>query len=407
MLERNCQEVALRQNLIEAGERFTLTRDQDRATHDLNDMLSRGRRRLLMVAPTGAGKTEVLLRVAVDRHLNTGRATVIIAPTRDLSRQHFQYFTDRLESTGVRVAEIHSGVPPTCRQRDFDEARRGSIGVVVGSAMLLHKSYYRSLLEDAGLVVIDDANAFDERQDLAHLRGVSSPCLFASATPKAVGRFLELEGAYANQVEIKTMPFASPATEVHRVEAAFSENVFSQLDRTLEFMRKHLERESRVYVISRTRAKVAPISLYLEDRLGIPAAMLHGEMADTKEHRSRRRSHTSVWSKVPETRTEMMKRFRHNLPSIMVATNLVGSGLDIPMADLIVITDADHFSESEMEQLIGRVGRRERESDAVLVIGTVVNREATSSVRGRSTVVNGRVVTSFGSIGRRGRGRRH
>lgn len=405
-LERNCQYVALEQNLIEQGERFELTRDQEKSTSDLVQMLKHKTRRMLLVAPTGAGKTEVLLRVALDQHLATGHATVIIAPTRDLSRQHFQYFTDRLDGTGIEVVEIHSGVPPSKRLRDLDDAIHGRIGIAVGSAMLLHKSNYRQLLGAAGLVVIDDANAFDERQDLSHLRGLERPCMFSSATPKAIGRFLDMEGAWANRVEIKTMPFASPQTDVHRVEAAFGENVFSQLDRSVDFIRKHLERDSRVYVISRTRVKVAPIALYLEDRLGIAVAMLHGEMADTKEHRSRRRGSTSVWSKVPETRTDMMKRFRHNLPSILVATNLVGSGLDIPMADLIVISDADHFSESEMEQLIGRVGRRERESDAVLITGTVVSRDGIPMVRGKSTVVKGRVVTSFGSLGRGRRGRR-
>lgn len=405
-IEYNCQETALEQNLIEVGERFTLTPDQGRAIDDLIELLENRKRRMLLVAPTGAGKTEVMMRVAIDQHIATNRATVIIAPTRDLSRQHFQYLSDRLRDTGIDVVEIHSGVPPGQRQRDLDDAVAGRVGVVVGSAMLMHKSGFRELLNTAGMVIIDDANAFDERQDLSRLRGLERPCLFLTATPKAIGRFLELEGAYDNKVEIKTMPFASPKTEVHRVEASFGENVYSQLDRTLDMIQKHLDLESRVYVISRTRVKVAPIALYLEDRLGIPAAQLHGEMADTKEHKKRQRGTSSVWSSVPETRTEMMRRFKQNLPSILVATNLVGSGLDVPMADLIVITDADHFSESEMEQLIGRVGRRERASDAVLLTGTVVNREATTTVRGKSQVVNGRVVTSFGSLGRGRRGRR-
>lgn len=65
-----------------------------------------------------------------------------------------------------------------------------------------------------------------------------------------------------------------------------------------------------------------------------------------------------------------MKPFRQNAPAVLVATNLVGSGLDVQMADLVVITDADHFGVAEIEQLLGRVGRRERSSDAFLVRGT-------------------------------------
>ncbi len=55
---------------------------------------------------------------------------------------------------------------------------------------------------------------------------------------------------------------------------------------------------------------------------------------------------------------------------MLAATNLVGSGLDIPAADLIVVTDSDAFGEAEIEQLIGRVGRREHPRDAVLITET-------------------------------------
>jgi superfamily II DNA or RNA helicase len=88
-------------------------------------------------------------------------------------------------------------------------------------------------------------------------------------------------------------------------------------------------------------------------------------MADSAEHgkRSRRRG-VSVYGGT--TRVEEMRAFTEKAPSILAATNLVGSGLDIPAADLIVVTDSDAFGESEIEQLIGRVGRREHPSDAVL-----------------------------------------
>jgi RecG-like helicase len=44
---------------------------------------------------------------------------------------------------------------------------------------------------------------------------------------------------------------------------------------------------------------------------------------------------------------------------------------------LVVITDADSFGEAELEQLIGRVGRRNRPSDALLITGTIREKRAT------------------------------
>ena len=85
------------------------------------------------------------------------------------------------------------------------------------------------------------------------------------------------------------------------------------------------------------------------------------------------------------TRVAEMAAFTEKAPSILAATNLIGSGLDIPAADLIIITDSDAFGESEIEQLIGRVGRRERPSDAVLLVETTFEKNPSRAMgRGRA-----------------------
>jgi ATP-dependent DNA helicase RecG len=100
--------------------------------------------------------------------------------------------------------------------------------------------------------------------------------------------------------------------------------------------------------------------------------MLHGEMVDTKEQAQRLRKFKDY--RPEKTRVAMLEKFRQTLPAILVGTNLVGAGLDIPNADLIVVTDADGFGPAELEQLIGRVGRRGRPSEAYLVHGTLQKR---------------------------------
>jgi RecG-like helicase len=98
---------------------------------------------------------------------------------------------------------------------------------------------------------------------------------------------------------------------------------------------------------------------------------------------------------VTEDRVSMMKQFRENSPAILVATNLVGSGLDVPLADMVLVTDADHFGEAEIEQLLGRVGRRERASDAVLIKGTTATIPRTLQVRATTRIRKGKVVQTF------------
>jgi superfamily II DNA/RNA helicase len=160
-----------------------------------------------------------------------------------------------------------------------------------------------------------------------------------------------------------------------------------QLAHADALIRDHLERKSRIFVIARTRGDVPKLAARLEALYGIPVQQLRGDMADSAEHKKRhRRSGVSVYG--ASTRVEEMAAFREGAPAILAATNLVGSGLDIPAADLIVVTDSDAFGESEIEQLIGRVGRRERPSDAVLVVETTFEKNPS-----RAMSASGRAMT--------------
>lgn len=405
-ISENSQRVAEAGELVLPGEKFTLTQDQQAAIADLNKKFKkRGQQRVLLKAPTGAGKTEVFLRVSVEQALDKDSHVVLLIPTRDLARQQATYFEDRLEGTDLGVAQLHGGIPPRKRRTIMEEVQAGSDKFVVGSAMLLQHRKYRSLLESAALIVVDDVNAFDEDEDLQHLKGLPAPILFTTATPDAVARFLKKEGAYDNRFEMKQMPFDSPPTEVHEIRASWNENIFSQLDMGMEIMKRHLEEGSRIFVISRTRARVPVIGQYMSDRCdGVSVSILHGEMADSSEHRKRMRGRGK---KIKEDRVTMMNQFRNNKPAILVATNLVGSGLDVPMADMVLVTDSDHFGEAEIEQLLGRVGRRERGSDAVLIKGTTGSPlSGDIKIKANTRVRKGKVVHTFQAMPR-GRRRRN
>lgn len=393
-IEENSQTVAERNELVQPGETFSLTDDQQDAIKWLNKNIDEAKRtdRFLLKAPTGAGKTEVFFRVSIAQAVEKGNVVIVLIPTRDLARQQADYFHTRLEGTELEVAQLHGGIPPRKRGGVIDRVESGEVRFVVGSAMLLQHRKYRKTLESAALIVVDDVNAFDEEEDLQHLRGLKTPVLYTTATPSAVERFLKGEKVFDNMFEMKQMPFDSPDTEVHDVKASWNENIFTQIDLGKDVLKKHLDGGSRVFIISKTRARVPVIAQYVKDRYEVPVSILHGDMADSKEHSRRMRSKV----KVVEDRITMMKQFRDAKPAILVATNLVGSGLDVPMADMVLVTDADHFGEAEIEQLMGRVGRRERGSDAVLIRGTTGSPiKAGIKVKATTRVRKGGVVTTY------------
>ncbi len=361
--------VAVAHELVQPGESFTLTDDQSKAVADISARLAAGQLEFLLKAPTGSGKTEVMFRVAVAEALRSGGYVCIVAPTRDLVRQDCTYLRDRLEGTGLGVGEVHGGISPGERRTILDGLQSGAIRFVVGSAMMIANAPLWDILDRSALTIIDDVNAFDEREHLRLLEDLDCPLLFASATPQELQRFLERVGAFANTISMRAMPFDNPPTKVHKIAGVWGEPAAEQLAHADALIRDHLERKSRIFVIARTRGDVPKLATRLEATYKLPVQQLRGDMADSAEHKKRnRRSGVTVYG--TSTRVEEMAAFRDGAPAILAATNLVGSGLDIPAADLIVITDSDAFGESEVEQLIGRVGRRSRESDAVLLVET-------------------------------------
>lgn len=380
-INANCQAVAGAHELIQPGERFALTDDQRTSVAEIIAALDAGELEFLLQAPTGSGKTEVMLRVAVDTVLAGDGYICILAPTRDLIRQHVTYFTERLAGTGLGVGQMHGGASPGERRACEEGILDGSVRFVVGSAMMLTSDRTWEMLDQSDLLVIDDVNAFDEREHLRELENIDAPMIFATATPNELRRFLSGVGAMNHIVRMRKMPFNVLPTKVHKVEGVWGEPPAEQLSRADELIRDHLTRGSRIFVIGRTRSDVPRLASRLQDIYGIDVQQLRGDMADTNEHGRRNRKRGLRVNDVG-TRVEMMQAFRNRAPSILAATNLIGSGIDIPAADLIVITDADAFGESETEQLIGRVGRRERPSDAVMITGTTFEKNPSRAAGG-------------------------
>jgi RecG-like helicase len=401
-IDKNCQRVALMHELIQPGEQFTLTDGQQEAIEKLTRLLDDGKFEFLLKAPTGSGKTEVMLRVAVDTILATGGYITILAPTRDLIRQHVTYFSERLEGTGIGVGQIHGGASPGERRTVEAGVESGAISVVVGSAMMLTIDRHWEILDKSDLLIVDDVNAFDEREHLRLLQDLDCPMLFATATPDELRRFLDRIGAMDNVVAMKGMPFDVLPTKVHKVEGVWGEPPAEQLTRAGDLIKDHLARGSRIFVIGRTRGDVPRLAERLENTYDIDVEQLRGDMADTEEQ-GRRHRRKGVRVNEVGTRIEMMNTFRGKAPAVLAATNLIGSGIDIPAADLIVITDSDAFGESEIEQLIGRVGRRERPSDAVLLTGTTFEKNpsrAMASPKAKSFMPRGTRARQF-NYGRR------
>ena len=77
----------------------------------------------------------------------------------------------------------------------------------------------------------------------------------------------------------------------------------------------------------------------------------------------------------------MMLRFINHESDVLLATTIVENGLDIPLANTIIINHADRYGLADLYQLRGRVGRSNRRAYAFLLIPE--DRELSETARKR------------------------
>ena len=76
-----------------------------------------------------------------------------------------------------------------------------------------------------------------------------------------------------------------------------------------------------------------------------------------------------------------MRAFAEGALHLLVATTVIGVGVDVPNASLMVIEHAERFGLAQLHQLRGRVGRGARESSCILIYGQPLSPTAKERLR--------------------------
>ena len=155
---------------------------------------------LLLEGVTGSGKTEVYLEAIADC-IARGRQALVLVPEIGLTPQMLRRFRARL---GVPVHAMHSGLADGERARAWAAMARGEAQVLVGT-----RSAVFTPLPEPGLIVVDEEHDASYKQqdgiryharDLALVRGkaLEIPVLLGSATPSLESLHHAIAGRYAH-----------------------------------------------------------------------------------------------------------------------------------------------------------------------------------------------------------------
>ena len=318
---------------------FTETDDQTRAIDETMADLASGRPMdRLVCGDVGFGKTEVALRAAFAAVMS-GLQVAVVVPTTLLARQHFQTFRERFSGFPVRIGQLSRLVAAGDATRVRKDLEAGTLDIVVGTHALLGKSVQFQAL---GLVVVDEEQHFGvaQKERLKELRA-DVHVLTLTATP--IPRTLQMALAGVRDLSLIATPPVDRLA-VRTFVLPYDPMVVE------EAIRRELLRGGQVFWVC---PRIRDLDLLAERvaRLapGVRYAIAHGQMAAADLER-------------------VMARFYDGEVRILLSTNIIESGLDIPTVNTIVLHRADRFGLAQLYQLRGRVGRSKTRAYAYLTL---------------------------------------
>lgn len=336
----------------------------------------------LLQGDVGCGKTVVAFLACMEV-IGSGFQAAFMVPTELLAVQHYDHLLSLLENMEdgnckPRIALLTGSTPSRQSRQILKDLQSGDISLVIGTHSLISEKIEFSALR---IAVVDEQQRFgviqrgrfnsklysassslgmtcnslvESSQDKVYM---APHVLAMSATPIPRTLALALYGDMS-LTQITDLPPGRTPVETFVLEGneIGFENVF-------KMMRDELISEGKIYLVypvigeseqlPQLRAATAEFETVSKKFESYKCGLLHGRMkSDEKD--------------------EALKKFRSGETRILLATQVIEIGVDVPDASMMVVMNAERFGLAQLHQLRGRVGRGERKSKCVFLSSTSV-----------------------------------
>ena len=307
---------------------FELTDDQENAINEIISDFEVGKLMdRLICGDVGFGKTEVAIRASFII-ASAGYQVALVAPTTILVKQHYKSFFERFKNTSIKVSALSRMTNVSERQSIKQDLISGDINIIIGTHALLSNDVD---FNNLGLLIIDEEQHFGvaQKEKIKELQG-NIHVLTLTATP--IPRTLQLSLSGIKKLSlISTPPVNRLAIRTFVIE--WDSVVL------IDALLREKNRGGQIFVVC---PRVKDIdSLY--DRINkmtpeLSISVAHGQMKVNELDKS-------------------INDFSEGKVDILISTNIIESGIDIPNANTMIIHKSDMFGLSQLYQLRGRVGR--------------------------------------------------
>jgi transcription-repair coupling factor (superfamily II helicase) len=315
------------------------TEDQQRAIEEtLADLASGRPTDRLICGDVGFGKTEVALRAAFVAAM-AGTQVAVVVPTTLLCRQHFRTFTERFHGLPIRIAQLSRLVPAKEAAQVKRDIAEGRAEIVIGTHALLGKSISFSHL---GLLVVDEEQHFGVAQK-ERLKTLKADVHVLTLTATPIPRTLQMALSGVREMSVIATP------PVDRLAVRTFVLPYDSVVMREAILREHYRGGQTFYICPRIEDLTR-----VGDRLRrlvpeVKVAVAHGKMA-------------------ARALEKVMTEFCDGAYDMLLSTQIVESGLDIPSVNTLILHRADMFGLAQLYQLRGRVGRSKVRAYAYLTL---------------------------------------
>ncbi len=304
------------------------TEDQQSAIEQVLEDLDSGRPMdRLVCGDVGFGKTEVALRAACAAAME-GFQVAVVAPTTLLARQHFRNFSDRFKGTAIRVEQLSRFVKGRDAALTRDGLRDGSVNIIVGTHAIFSKL---TKFSNLGLLIVDEEQHFGVKQK-ERLKELKENVHILTLTATPIPRTLQMALSGVREMSI----IASPP--VDRLAIRTFVLPFDPMVIREALLREHYRGGQSFYVCPRVK-DIKEVEAVLKELVPeIKVISAHGQMSATELE-------------------ERMTAFYDGQYDVLLATNIIESGLDVPTANTMIVHRSDMFGLAQLYQIRGRIGR--------------------------------------------------
>lgn len=326
------------QTELEASFIYEDTPDQSKASADVKkDMQTPSPMDRLVCGDVGFGKTEIAVRAAFKTCCDNKQAAILV-PTTILAFQHYKTFKERLKDFPVTVDYINRFKSSKEKKETLQRLQEGKVDIIVGTHALVGKEVK---FKDLGLLIIDEEQKFGvgHKEKIKTLK-TNVDCLTLTATP--IPRTLQFSLMGARDLSIMNTP--PPNRQPIQTEV----QVFNE-----DFIRDAIyfetERGGQVFLIHNRVMGLTEMAAIIQGlcpdlSIGVAHGQLEGHVLE-----------------------ERILDFIDRKYDVLICTNIVESGVDIPNVNTIIVNNAHQFGLSDLHQLRGRVGRSNKKAFCYLL----------------------------------------